>query len=232
MQQVILLDLGNTLVHYYAREDFPPILEAGVARAGGVLAGRGFALPGHIDITRRLKEENYESADFRVRPLEGRLRRIFALPDAGPDAMGAACSHFMQPSFARAAIYEDTLPFLRELRASGLPVAIVSNTPWGSPAGLWRRELERHGIDRWIDHAVFCTDVGWRKPAPPIFQEAMTRLGAPAQDCLFIGDDPRWDRVGPDQLGMPSHIVQRNGQAGAHPLLDLLHEFGRNWPPR
>ena len=50
------------------------------------------------------------------------------------------------------------------LRSRGIKTAIVSNTPWGSPADAWRAELTRHGLLDKVDATVFCMDVGWRKP--------------------------------------------------------------------
>jgi len=47
-----------------------------------------------------------------------------------------------------------------------IKTAIVSNSPWGSSANAWRHELMRHGLLERVDAAVFCGDVGWRKPNP------------------------------------------------------------------
>jgi FMN phosphatase YigB (HAD superfamily) len=64
----------------------------------------------------------------------------------------------------------------------GIKSAIVSNTPWGSAAAAWRKELARLGLADAVDAAVFCTDVGWRKPASPAFERALTLLGGQADD--------------------------------------------------
>jgi putative hydrolase of the HAD superfamily len=74
---------------------------------------------------------------------------------------------------------------------------------------------------------VFCRDTGWRKPAPPVFELVLDRLGVAAGDCLFVGDDPRWDIVGPERLGMPAVLIDRTGATeGAmqslHEVLDRL----------
>ncbi len=227
---VFLLDLGNTLVHYYNLRDFGPILEECIESVGDYLTKEGGPLVEESLIAQRVKDERYESSNHRVRPLQHRLFRIFA-PGALPydeANLEAMCSHFMAPIFSRAQLYPDTLPFLQELRSMGFRASIVSNTPWGSPGKLWRRELKRHGLDRWVDHAVFCTDVGWRKPARPIFHRALNLLGAEPDTCLFVGDDPRWDRVGPESVGMPCHIIARMGKEDEGPLLELLEEVIRS----
>ena len=68
------------------------------------------------------------------------------------------------------------VPLLEALRGHGIKTAIVSNTPWGSPAGAWRAELTRHGLLNKVDATVFCMDVGWRKPHRAPFERALSLL--------------------------------------------------------
>ena len=223
---VVLFDLGGTLVEYYDTGEFLPILEAAVQDVSCSLRERGVAPPAWDDVWQRTLDENYEANDYRVRPLEDRLRRIVALEqlDHTEITICDICRTFMGPIFRRARVYEDTLPVLDELRSSGLRTAIVSNTPWGSPADLWYEELDRLAIAPWVDSVVFCRDAGWRKPAPPILSLVLQRLQAGANDCLFMGDDPRWDVVGAQAVGMDVVLVgrkERYPDAGVRRLPDL-----------
>jgi putative hydrolase of the HAD superfamily len=229
MPQAVLFDLGNTLVRYFDRADFPAVLQAGILAVRDCLQERGLL---HVDLElmwRRVRAEDYEAGDYRVRPLEGRLARIFGLQ---PDDMAAAademCRRFTAPISARGRCYEDTLPTLQALHAGGYRLAVVSNAPWGSPAALWREELVRLGLKPWLDAAVFCTDAGWRKPAQPIFQLALAQLAVGPQDCLFVGDDPRWDLAGPRALEMEALLIDRQGggQKTAAAAIQSLHELG------
>ncbi|MBS1912014.1 MAG: HAD family hydrolase [Bacteroidetes bacterium] len=157
--------------------------------------------------------ENHESPDHRVRPLEDRLAAIFGIEGLhAPGMIEELCVRFMRPIFAIAMRYDDTLPTLALLQRAGHRICIVSNTPWGSPSGLWHRELLRHGITNHINAAYFCRDCGWRKPSPHIFHHVLSRIGVEAGDALFIGDDPRWDVAGPAAVGMQSVLVVRSGR--------------------
>ena len=158
-KEFVLFDLGNTLASYYALPDFPPILRAAI--------GETERFAGTKAQWERVAAEDFEAKDFQVRPLEGRLQRIF--PDAAWTETRAleACRCFMKPIFALARVYDDVLPTLGALRAGGIKTAIVSNTPWGSPAALWREEMARLGLADAVDVLVFCADCGWRKPARP-----------------------------------------------------------------
>ncbi|MFH2111239.1 MAG: HAD family hydrolase [Candidatus Bathyarchaeota archaeon] len=218
MAKAVLFDLGNTLVSYYQRHEFPGILEEAVNGCVEHLrdAGIGFREEGLWD---RVKEQDHGSPDNRVYPLGLRLAAIFGLDDQV--TIDGLCRVFMEPIFVRGRLYSDVKPALRALRAGGVKTAIVSNTPWGSSAGLWRLELERLGLARLVDEAVFCGDVGWRKPDPRVFQYALSRIGVEAGDCLFVGDDPRWDVVGAVGVGMRAVLVDRTGEDP-----DALHGLG------
>jgi putative hydrolase of the HAD superfamily len=222
----VLFDLGNTLVSYYELPDFPAILSAGIEATASSLVAHGILLPSSDQLTERVQAENHEAADYCVRPLEQRLGRIFGLGDIEAAVAAAMCHAFMGPIFAIAKLYNDTLPTLHELRSRGIRTAIVSNSPWGSPASLWQDELARHGILPLVDAAIFCGDVGWRKPDARIFHHTTQQLGVTADRCLFVGDDPRWDIVGPRGVGMEAVLIDRVGVAdGSIKSLDELVEL-------
>ncbi len=92
------------------------------------------------------------------------------------------------------------MPTIQKLKTLGFRVRAVSNTTWGSPAYLWREEIRRLGLDKYLDRLFFCRDVGWRKPAKPIFMYALRELGVDPSRCLFVGDDPRWNLRGPERM--------------------------------
>ncbi|MGD8624784.1 MAG: HAD family hydrolase [Anaerolineae bacterium] len=129
--------------------------------------------------------------------------------------------------------YDDVRPVLRRLRAEGVRAAIVSNTPWGSPGDLWREELARLGLAEEVDLAVFCTDVGWRKPAAAIFEYTLARLDARPADCFFVGDNPRWDVAGPRAVGIEAVLLDRQGTGeDGETIRDLHGLWPRLWPGR
>jgi len=168
-----------------------------------------------IGLRERIAAENHESKDYRVRPLAQRLTRIFQIDGAGnPALLDQVCRSFMAQIFALGTVYSDVVPTLDALRVRGYRTAIVTNTPWGSPNQLWREEIERLGLASRVDLVVCCDDVGWRKPAAPIFQYAIEKLKVDAEQCLVIGDDPRWDIVGPAGVGMRAVMIDRLGAEG------------------
>lgn len=233
MKNTVLFDLGGTLAQYYDRSEFPGILKQAITEVQDYLRGQNILNVSTESTWQRVKEEDYEAEDYSVRPLEKRLARIFQIDNRArsDELMMALCRCFMKPIFARGRCYEDALPVLQELRLGGLRRAIISNTPWGSPASLWREETERLGLDKHVDAVVFCRDAGWRKPAGQIFEFALERLQAIPQDCIFVGDDPRWDLVGPRGVGVKAILIDRRGtmqDAGEKPIKSL-YELLERW---
>lgn len=193
------------------RSDFPAILEHAIAQVRRLVEKKGLLTVTADTVRARVRNEDHESPDNRSRPLENRLIRIFDIDtSAGTDElMSEMCRYFMRPIFARGQCYHDTFPVLRELRARSFKTAIVSNTSWGSPAFLWRDEVEKIGLIELMDDLVFDRDVGWRKPARQIFESALEKLRVRPDECLFVGDEPRWDIEGSKAVGIDAILVDR-----------------------
>ena len=121
MKRIILFDLGNTLVQYYVRSEFPGILDQAITGVQEYLKQEGLlGLPGKA-MWQRVEEENHEAKDHAVRPLEERLIRIFQLdgPAVSTGVIMDMCRCFMKPIFAVARRYDDVVPVLQELGERG-----------------------------------------------------------------------------------------------------------------
>lgn len=200
--RAILFDLGNTLVSYYGSSEFPLVLRRCLRECATVL-GLAENPARDADLFERALLLNREQPDYAVRPLESRLQELFgayeSVDKASAVALGAA---FLTPIFAMARLDSQAVGVLETLRGLGIKTAIVSNTPWGSPASAWREELMRHGLLDKVDATVFCMDVGWRKPHRAPFDRALSLLEVVAAEALFVGDDHRWDVVGAQAAGL------------------------------
>ena len=210
VKPAVLFDLGNTLAAYYHANEFAPILEQSISAVFRELTARDLANVPLDEAFDSAMRENRESPDFRFGPMAARFERIFDLSLAeDPVLAHRLCELFLEPIFAVGRIYDDTLPVLKALRADGYSLAIVSNAPWGSPPEFWRRELRNLGLTDLVDAVVLCGDVGWRKPAPEIFAHAAKELSRTASECIFVGDDLRWDVAGSEAVGMRSILIDR-----------------------
>jgi putative hydrolase of the HAD superfamily len=233
MTRAVLFDLGGTLVHYFTSAEAGAVYEEAISEAENLLRSRGLLRVDPADVRARAGSAHRPAGDHRVRPLDRRLAHFFQLDQLSrsPRLQRELCQAFLRPVFARARRYEDALPVLRELRSRGFRLAIVSNTPWGSPGRLWRKEVRRQRLYDRVDAVVFCTDVGWRKPAGQIFEFALAKTRTRPDLSLFVGDNLDWDVRGPRAAGMEAVLIDRNGSAAhegeaairnLHELIDLL----------
>ena len=107
-------------------------------------------------------------------------------------------------------LFEDALPVLEELRASGLRIGLVSN-------GI--RDLTEfvahHRLD--VDAIVDSRSHGRVKPHPTIFQAALELLGVAPGDAVMVGDSLEEDVEGARALGMRALLVDRENR---HPEVD------------
>ena len=211
MKPAVLFDLGNTLAAYYHTNEFQPILRRSISAVSDELASRGLLSVSLEAAFSSAQRENVEAADLRFNPMIERFERIFRFSLAAESALALRlCERFLGPIFEVGRVYEDTPHVLASLRSEGHQLAVVSNAPWGSPPQLWREELQRLGLAELVDTIVLCGDVGRRKPAPQIFAYAATALDRTADQCIFVGDDLRWDISGSKAVGMRPILVDRD----------------------
>jgi putative hydrolase of the HAD superfamily len=95
----------------------------------------------------------------------------------------------------------EAAPLLRELRARGIRIGVLSNTMW--PRSAHERVFVRDEVLDLIDAAVYTSEIPWAKPHPEAFRAVMEALGVddPAA-CVFVGDRPYDDIHGAKSAGM------------------------------
>ena len=105
----------------------------------------------------------------------------------------------------------DTFPevpdVLRRLKASGIPLAILSN---GSPAML-QPVVANAGLGDLIDHVLSVEEAGVYKPHPMVYQLAVNRLGVMPRSILFLSSNG-WDAWAASAFGLRVAWCNRYGQ--------------------
>lgn len=201
MIDAVLFDWGDTLFRFAYDE---ALLEAGW-EAGLEALGRD-GLPGHETAAARFREA-YLPLIWQPGALEeveypGIVRDCLA--DLGVEVDEGELERFLEAEHeawepARS-LGDATHALLDSLRERGLKTGLVSNA--FDPPGLLHRDLERMGLEKRLDVAVFSSEVGMRKPHPAIFGAALARLDVEPERVLFVGDRRYEDVRGAKQLGM------------------------------
>jgi putative hydrolase of the HAD superfamily len=138
---------------------------------------------------------------------KARWRKLVAktLPEV-PDperAFRELWDHFAQASSWQT--FPDVGPAIESLRDAGIALGIGSNFD----ARLRSLVAGLPELAPLSDAIVISSDVGFRKPHPAFYAAACARLQLPADQVLFVGDDPEADFAAPQRAGFRSALVER-----------------------
>jgi putative hydrolase of the HAD superfamily len=130
----------------------------------------------------------------------------------------------------------EALPVIRQLRARGLKIGLLSDCTSELPDAWSRLPLSRV-----IDAAVFSCVERTRKPDPRLFRTVAGRLPANPESCLYVGDGGGQELTGASAVGMRAVLLagpdwhrtrargQESGWAGAR--IASLTELSGGGPP-
>jgi FMN phosphatase YigB (HAD superfamily) len=140
------------------------------------------------------------------------LRHLGLDPAAGPPEVVPQLLEAHRRGLSRAAEFPSPHgPLLTEL-AERYRLGVVSNFDYTPTAiGI----LEAAGVAGLFEAVVVSDAVGWRKPAPAIFEVALDRLRLSPAEALFVGDRADIDVLGAQRMGM--HAVWLNPDGGSLP---------------
>jgi HAD superfamily hydrolase (TIGR01549 family) len=83
-------------------------------------------------------------------------------------------------------------------------VALISNF---THAPVIYKSLRKVRLGEFFNLVVISDEVGWRKPSPQIFRDALNRLQIKASEAIYIGDSPIEDIKGAKQAGLKTIFV-------------------------
>ena len=116
--------------------------------------------------------------------------------------------------------FPDSLAALHALRERGLRVALISNLASPYKRAVVRLELESH-----FDAILYSCDLGFAKPDPNIYLDALMKLNASAESTLMVGDSQRSDVDGPMAVGIRGLLIDRHGQCDGESVLRELTDI-------
>ena len=116
---------------------------------------------------------------------------------------------------------------IREARDKGLRLAIVTTTTPANVSALFRHSFGEHEDD-WFELVAAGNVVPRKKPAPDIYNYALSRLGLSAGDCLALEDSAHGLKsaraAGLDVLITVNQFTDKQDFSGAAVVLDHLGE--------
>lgn len=216
--RVVLFDLDDTLVHF---DDYWKIslLEAFRRHPAtrGIDPDRLFEVLWEKNV---LYEQRYHAKEITIWQYWN-WRLIDALAVFGREIGEAEADGFTRFHHSLSESFIKADPALAELLSElkrKYAIGLVTN----GTAGWQYGKLEAAGLDPLFEpgSVVISEEVGWEKPAPEIFVEALGRFGAKPEEAVFVGDSWKHDIEGAAAVGIRSiWFNKRNAAVPEHPLL-------------
>lgn len=201
-----MFDFGATLV-LDDKFDYSGSLRRAhrVLENGGIAPSFKEFKPGYL----KVREQLWNDPELHEYSYECRLAEVlklygYTLPESDVRIQEAT------DIFSRALIdsfyMEDYVPTLLEQLHNRYKLAVVSNL--GIPEVL-PITLDKFDIKKHFDAILASGTVGYRKPSPIIFEEALKALGTLPRETAFVGDSLYHDVQGAKAVGMKTVWLKR-----------------------
>ena len=104
--------------------------------------------------------------------------------------------------------FDDAVATVEWLRSQGCRLALLTN---GGSRGQ-RRKIDRFGLAPLFDAILIEGEVGFGKPDPRIYAQALAALDVPAGEAWMVGDNLEWDVAGPQREGIAGIWIDARGR--------------------
>ena len=116
----------------------------------------------------------------------------------------------------------DAARVLSEMRRRGKVIGVITDTMYPLERKmLW---LQRAGVADLIDVVSCSTALGFRKPDPAIYRDALARAGVSARDAAFVGHDGA-EIEGARAVGMTTIAIHPDDHVTADHRVDALADL-------
>ena len=216
--EVACFDLFNTLIRI-DRQRLPPLEWDGATVRSTIpvlheriFAGRGIDLGELVRAIRSMWEEvqaelraaeSPEDERWREVPAVEKYRRLLRRLEVVEENEVAELAEMIADTHhemlvSASLVVDGAQEVLGRVRGRGIPTVLVSN--WDH-ARAGSAMLAQTRLAPLLDHVVISEAVGFRKPHPKIFEEALAPSGAAPQAALHVGDMAEADAWGAGRLG-------------------------------
>lgn len=226
--QAILFDLGGTLIEYAGPYAHWPELETpGLQIAYSTLQEKGVPMPpfdayqekAFVMLPERWKMATLGERNLRLVDLLAEILATFGIQGIPVDWVAAAAERYQEAICSQATMIAGAPQILTWMKAQGYQIGLLSNTMFSGAAHI--ADLRRFDLDGYFDATLFSADAGMWKPSPAPYLELLTRMGVPAEQGVFIGDDPFNDILGGNRAGLKTIHIKSSGRFqaadGVHP---------------
>jgi len=210
MIKAVFFDLYNTLVGYDPpREE----IQARVLKEFGIdMSPEAFRHP--LVIADEFIYQEHARSPLSKRSKEETIALYaqyqgIVLKEAGIDASQRLIAGILgkwQKFNYKLVLFDDAMPALNHLRELGLILGLISNVDRDITSLC--QEL---GLSVLLQVVITSQEMGFNKPQPEIFQEALKQTGVKSSEAIYVGDQYQIDVVGANEAGMRGVLLDRGG---------------------
>ena len=153
----------------------------------------------------RAFDGRHHQASARVRIAERACEALGVEPALVPPDFGR---RFLEMRLQHLQPFPGALPTLRQLRADGVRLALVTN----GETSPQRAKIDKFQLTSEVDTVLVEGELGFGKPDPRVFDLALQRLGCAVKDAWIVGDDLEWEIEGGRRYGLASIWVNARGR--------------------
>jgi HAD superfamily hydrolase (TIGR01662 family) len=113
-------------------------------------------------------------------------------------------------------LYPDVIDALSSLKEKGIRIGCVSNED-----GYLESFFTKFDITDYFEIILSSEEVGCEKPAPGIFQIALTRMNLTAEEVIFVGDGLHSDYFGSQSVGMKPLLIDREDKVADDSIVKI-----------
>jgi HAD superfamily hydrolase (TIGR01549 family) len=206
----VFFDIGDTLTHFPELPPTEAIRNETVRRILGLIESWGVETTDqHRFIGRDIRltieqankeayEGDYISPHFPT--LAGEVASKHGLTLTPQQAEELWETWNLGGAFLGRQVFDDAFEMLEELRERDLRIASVTNRAMGGETFL--SEMAELGLADYFEHWAISCDLGYMKPHPEIYHDALRALDLEPQEVVMVGDSLKADVAGAQALGM------------------------------
>lgn len=149
----------------------------------------------HYGLARVELRKTDEYADFKATQAEMMGKRLHCSPEKAQEKLDKIVYKGLVKYFTRFDCAKGARELIIRLKKEGVKIALLSDFPPEQKGELW-------GLKPYCDLLLGSEEVGALKPSPKSFVVMAQRLGVSANEILYVGNNHKYDIVGPNKIGM------------------------------
>lgn len=215
----ILFDFFGTLVHYSTSR-----VEQGYEVTHALVREHGIEIEYNDFLSQwgRAHDECDRESNVLGREYRGVDVGAAFLRNLGAEGCSASAASRLWRSYiaewSKGIRYIPGVPEMVRRLSEQYKIGVLSNT---HDAQLVREQIQKSGVEPYLDVVVTSVEHGVPKPDASIFELALDLLGSKASDTLFVGDSYVHDYVGATNVGMKALLIATRSESRA-PLADTI----------